>query len=399
MSKTNRTRPKTATSQLRQSVKNHPRIRSWLVDPLIREVAQRLLNLAESIDVRQIAVLPDVHLAGDYCVGTAMATERLIYPQSIGGDIGCGMAAIQLNASADLLLESNRAETVLDGLRQSVPAIRRRSDDRVASPETPASAGLSHPRLRKIFAREGVAQLGTLGRGNHFLEFQSDEEGQLWLMIHSGSRGMGKAVADHHLRECQPGCHRFVTIESGSPAGQRLLNDYDWAAKYAAANRRCILSATVQFLTTQFGVTSIDSSLIESDHNHIRRESITIDGTSSEVWMHRKGAQQASAGQLGLIPGSMAAASYHVIGRGEPSSLDSCSHGAGRTMSRKQAFERVTKRQLIREMSDVVFDSRRADQLRDESPSTYRDIRKVIKSQRDLISVERRLKPILSFKY
>ena len=403
MDKTNRTRPKTSATTLRQSVQNHPRIRSWLVDPLSREVAQHLLNLADGTDVRQIAVMPDVHLAGDYCVGTAMATQRLIYPQSIGGDIGCGMAAIQLNVSGNLLRESNRAALVLDGLRQCVPAIRRSRDDRVENSETPDAAGLSDPRLEKAFSREGVAQLGTLGRGNHFLEFQSDDDDQLWLMVHSGSRGMGQAIANHHVRNCQSGHgHRFATIEFDSPAGQRLLNDYDWAARYAAANRRCILSATIQLLATLFGstgVTSLDSSLIESDHNHIRRESIMIDGSRSDVWMHRKGAQRASAGLHGLIPGSMATASYHVTGRGESSSLDSCSHGAGRTMSRKESFQRVTKRQLMREMRDVVFDSRRADQLRDESPSAYRDIRRVIKAQRDLVTVVRRLKPVLSFKY
>lgn len=180
-------------------------IRRWLAEPLPRDVAAALERLARCPDVRHVAVMPDVHLAHDVCVGTVVATSTLLYPSAVGGDIGCGMAALAFDAgAADVLGEESRAAALMAALYDRVPANRQR-----AARELPAELAervLSHSSLETIKRRDGRVQLGTLGRGNHFLEFQADEEeGRLWVMLHTGSRGVGQAIRDHHLEAARVG--------------------------------------------------------------------------------------------------------------------------------------------------------------------------------------------------
>ena len=172
------------------------RVRSWLAAPLPADVAHSIERLARAEDVQHIAIMPDVHLASDVCVGVALATRTLIYPAAVGNDIGCGMAAIGFAADADLLADERAAAHVLAGMYERIPAIKyARGMVAEQLPKNLQEVRLSDPGLEKLKMREGRYQLGTLGRGNHFVELQADEDNRLWLIVHSGSRGMGQAIA------------------------------------------------------------------------------------------------------------------------------------------------------------------------------------------------------------
>jgi tRNA-splicing ligase RtcB len=180
-------------------------IRQWHPGPIAPEISQALERLTQTEDVRYVAVMPDVHLAKEVCTGTVLATARRIYPQAVGNDIGCGMAALAFDCQAGLLAGEQPAARVLAGLYRTVPSLRhsrRTMLDRL--PEELALSELSHHRLEKEKNRDGRVQFATLGRGNHFIEFQADEQGVLWLMVHSGSRAMGQAITEHHLARAQP---------------------------------------------------------------------------------------------------------------------------------------------------------------------------------------------------
>jgi tRNA-splicing ligase RtcB (3'-phosphate/5'-hydroxy nucleic acid ligase) len=373
------------------------RVRSWLTKPLSSDVAQSIERLCRADDVRSVAVMPDVHLANEVCVGMAMATHRLIYPAAVGSDIGCGMAVIGFEADADLLANERAAARVLAGMYRLVPSIKH---PREAVPETlPAcvqDVSLSDPWLEKLKNRDGRFQFGTLGRGNHFVELQADEQDRLWLMVHCGSRGMGQAITAHHLKKAREDgqSDKLVRFDAESPAGQAYFNDVAWALGYAEQNRLAIIGAVERLLAELFDVAAHRETLIHSNHNHVRRE--THEG--QDCWVHRKGALSAANDEAGVIPGSMGSASFHVVGRGEESSLCSSSHGAGREFSRGEASKKINVRRLEREMHGVWFDHRHAAMLRDEAPSAYKDIHAVMRAQRELTRIERELRPLLSYK-
>jgi tRNA-splicing ligase RtcB len=253
---------------------------------------------------------------------------------------------------------------------------------------------LSDPRLEKVAQRDGSVQLGTLGRGNHFLEFQADEEQRLWMMVHSGSRAMGQAITNHHLQSAEGKSSGLLFVDVERESGRAYLSDVDWAREYAAANRQAMLRAAEAILAKRFSVTVDWSSLIQSDHDHVQREL----HFGEELLIHRKGAQSARSDEAGIIPGSMGTATFHVAGRGLAESLTSCSHGAGRRLSRDAARRQISVQRLERELGNVWCDRRRLRQLRDEAPSAYQDIEKVIQAQRDLVRVVRRLRPLLTYK-
>ncbi len=370
-------------------------VKTWLIERMPHGVALAVERLARSDDVRHIAVMPDVHLASEVCVGTVLATTHLIYPSAVGGDIGCGMAAIAFDCDADLLRDGVNAGKVLTELPRVVPAMRHASRDRAPTPgDELQSQPLSDPRLESIRRRDGAIQLGTLGRGNHFLEFQYDDEARLWLMVHSGSRTIGPAVRDWHLARAEDSASRLPFLDAQSPQGQAYLTDAAWARRYAAENRRAMVNAAVALIASLFSVRAVNDSLFDCDHNHVRRET----HFGEDMWIHRKGATPARAGERGIIAGSMGTESYHVEGRGFPDSLCSSSHGAGRAMSRDEARRRISPREVSRQLSEVWFDPRRTQALRDEAPSAYKDVRNVMRAQKELTRIVRRLRPVLCYK-
>ena len=372
-------------------------VQGWLTGPLPADVRRSIERLARSAEVRQLAVMPDVHLSGEVCVGVALATAGLVYPAAVGGDIGCGMTAVRLDQPAAVLSSDPRiAPCLLDRLARAVPTLKAAPGnvpDRLDGPI--AVENLSDAKLARVAAREGRWQLGSLGRGNHFLELQADEEGALWLMIHSGSRGMGQAITAFHLaRATARDDGGLLTLDAESDAGRAYLADVAWARGWARANRARMTEATAGVCAAVLGASIDEATRLDCDHNHVALE--THGG--ADVLIHRKGALPADDGLPGLIPGSMGSASFHTIGRGNDSALRSSSHGAGRVLGRGEAGSRIDARRLLREMHGVSFDTRRVNRLVDEAPSAYRDIRAVMRAQRELTAVCRELRPLLSHK-
>jgi tRNA-splicing ligase RtcB len=372
-------------------VNDAPVVRTWIAGKVPAAAAALIERLRRAPDVARIAVLPDVHAATDACVGCAVATRRLIYPAAVGGDIGCGLATVPLDAGPELLDDQTRATALLAGLRGAVPTNRHRRPQPL--PRELIEAPLADDTLSRV-RRDAAVQFGTLGRGNHFLEFQADEQGRLWVMVHSGSRAVGPALRDHYVARGEPTAAGIAALEADSAPGRGYLADAAWAVSYAAASRRATLDATVALLWRLFRVHAPRDTLIECDHNHVRRET----HFDEPLWVHRKGAAPAAAGASGLIPGSMGTRTFHVEGRGEPESLCSSSHGAGRALSRNEARRRIGARDVHRQLRGVWFDPATAEHLRDEAPAAYKDIAQVMRAQRDLVRIVRTLRPLLSYK-
>ncbi|QDS99214.1 RtcB family protein [Adhaeretor mobilis] len=365
---------------------------TWLMEPLSREVSRSVDRLRSSDDVQHVALMPDVHLSRDVCIGAVVATKDLVYPSAVGGDFGCGMAAVSFDVEATAIDNEHSAAKILAGLYECVPANKHQQ-----LRELPVSLEilqLSDARLQRIADREGRVQLGTLGRGNHFLELQSDQGGQLWVMIHSGSRAIGQAVMERHMRSANTGESGLKWLDTAEGQGQAYLSDVQWARKYAAENRLAMMAAVTQLLDTLFGIKADWDSLIHCDHNHVQRE--VHDGEWR--WIHRKGAQSAIANEPGIVPGSMGAASFHTLGRGCRDALTTCSHGAGRQLSRTEARQKIGGKEFARQVGGLWYDHRRTTKLRDEAPAAYKDIRQVMKAQRDLTRVIRELSPLLTYK-
>ena len=228
-------------------------IRTWLSLPMGHEVSAAIERLRRAPDVQQIAVMPDVHLADDVCIGVVVATSHLIYPQAVGGDIGCGMFAVGLDLESTALDDPRVAGQVLSDLGRAVPARRRNRSAIIPQPAELASDTLSHPRLESIWRKEGAAEFATLGSGNHFIEIQADEDRRLWLMVHSGSRALGQVIRDHHLSRAQPVDNRLRALDANSEAGAEYLHDASCARRFADASRRAMAEQVGRVLASDFG--------------------------------------------------------------------------------------------------------------------------------------------------
>jgi len=369
-------------------------IQTWLTAPMTHDVSEAIGRLRRARDVQQIAVMPDVHLAADVCIGVVVATSRLIFPQAVGGDIGCGMLAVGFDVEAAVLQDPGTAGRVLAGLGRAVPARRRNRRAAIPLPQDLQSATLTHPSLEAMRRTEGAIEFATLGSGNHFIELQSDEDGRLWLMVHSGSRGIGPAIRDHHLAHGEDVGGGLRALDATSDQGARYLSDAAWARRFADASRRAMAVEVAMVIESILGGHVCWETVITTDHNHVALER----HGDRRLWVHRKGAMPARLGESGVLPGSMGSLSFHVEGRGHEPALCSSAHGSGRALSRTVAREKVTERELRRQMEGVWYDYRLANRLRDEAPAAYKDIRAVLRAQRELVKVTRTLRPVLNYK-
>src|SRR5262249_28682480 len=220
------------------------------------------------------------------------------------------------------------------------------------------------------------------------------DTGETWLMIHTGSRGLGQAVFAHHARNASSDATKLLVLDAETDAGRAYVADADWALRYASANRRAILSACDEVLRARLRVGVELSTVVDVPHNFLRSE----EHFGERFWVHRKSALSAASGELTLVPGSMAGPSFHVIGRGSAESLDSCAHGAGRSMSRSEARRTVTPASLRRQMRAVTFDERAENALVEEAPEAYKDPRAVMRAQRELDKTVRELRPVINYK-
>jgi len=369
-------------------------LHSWLATPMSDDVSSAIRRLRRAPDVQHVAVMPDVHLAEDVCVGVAIGTARLLYPQAVGGDIGCGMLAVPFDVEAERVREPRTAARILAGLGRSIPARRRNRGEAISMPDALARPALSDARLEGLWRSAGTSEFATVGSGNHFVELQSDEAARLWLMVHSGSRALGPAIRDHHLAPAEPVGGGLRALDTEVDSGTAYLNDAAWARRFADANRRQIAVLAGEIVSGIAGGRLQWEASITTDHNHAEQET----HGAKRLWVHRKGAMPAWPDQAGVLPGSMGSLSYHVVGRGCPEALCSSAHGAGRLLSRTDARKSITNRDLQRQMRDVRYDFRLTERLRDEAPSAYRDITAVARAQRDLVKIVRVLWPVLSYK-
>lgn len=255
--------------------------------------------------------------------------------------------------------------------------------------------GLSTHRLARDWERLAPRHLGTLGGGNHFLELDRDAGGDLWLLVHTGSRGVGAAIAAHHVRVAQThGEGSLPGLNTETPEGAACLADTERACHFARANRDALLSRAGMVLAEALGREADPDSRVDVHHNHVAAEF----HFGRPLLVHRKGAIGLEPGQRGLIPGSMGTASYLVTGRGEPRAFRSCTHGAGRVMTRKEARARVRPAALEHALRRVVFDVGRVASLVEEAPAVYRDITEVLEDEAELVTPILRLTPVAVLK-
>jgi tRNA-splicing ligase RtcB len=377
------------------------------VEPSAR---QQLVNISKlPIVHHHVAAMPDVHLGIGATVGSVIPTLRAIIPAAVGVDIGCGMIATRLSLGAGDI-EEKSLRKVFNQISRDVPVGFKQHDERNAriSAVAPFERKLNkirqrHPGIEKRVGKRSswVRQLGTLGGGNHFIEVCLDEADRVWVMLHSGSRGMGNAIGTYFIELARKDCERnHVQLPDRNlaylPEGSAHFNDYveavGWAQDYACANRAEMLDLVLEALRRHLPAFEVTSEAVNCHHNYVERER----HYGEDVWLTRKGAIRARAGDLGIIPGSMGARSYIVRGKGSAESFDSCAHGAGRRMSRTQAEKRYSVSDLIEQTKDVVC--RKDKGVLDEIPGAYKNIDEVMANQSDLVEVVHTLKQVLCVK-
>lgn len=383
------------------STKINDKLVSWAseVEPDTIRQAEKTARLP--IVEGHVALMPDAHVGLGATVGSVIPTKGAVIPAAVGVDIGCGMVAAELDVTAEQLPDDlgpllTRIERAIPaGMGQGHDEVGRRAD-RWLSANEPASA------LDTKQAVKAAKQLGTLGSGNHFVELCLDERDHVWLVLHSGSRGIGNQLAQRHiatakrlakdlqLRLEDPDLAYFV---EGTPEFQAYIGDMLWAQEYAKANRDLMVDRGLREVTTFLGA-GREVRRINCHHNFTERE----EHGGRSLWITRKGAIKADTGDLGVIPGSMGTRSYIVRGKGSAESWTSCSHGAGRRLSRTKAKKAFTSEDLARQMAGKVWLEDRADRLVDEIPSAYKDIDQVMADQTDLVEVEHTLHQVLNYK-
>lgn len=386
---------------------------------------QQLRNIDALPWVHGVRVMPDVHLGKGATVGSVIAMPNAVAPAAVGVDIGCGMSAIRTDLTADDLPDD------LGGLRRAIEdavPVGFRGHDEAVSAARLAREGAG-PTARSLASgwdtfwssygdlHDGVAdreakaakQLGTLGGGNHFIEIcldDGDEQGvqRVWVMLHSGSRNIGKELAERHMAIARRLPHNadlpdrdLAVFLAGTPQLAAYRHDLMWAQEYARRNRAIMLALVCRAVADQFGSRTVGfDEPISCHHNYVAEELIDVDGTPTPMLVTRKGAIRAGAGDLGLIPGSMGTRSYVVRGKGNPASFCSASHGAGRRMSRTKAKKTFSVADLVAATEGV--ECRKDAGVLDEIPGAYKDIDQVIEAQRDLVDVVATLRQVVCVK-
>lgn len=393
-------------------------VKAWTTD-IEASAREQLANCAAMPFIhRHIAAMPDVHWGMGATVGSVIPTKKAIIPAAVGVDIGCGMMAAKLDINARSLPDN------LSGVRSAIEAAvpHGRTDnggagDRGAWGDTPAGilrlwAQLDiereipdvierHPKLMRGNVNTH-RHLGTLGTGNHFVEVCLDEVGGVWLMLHSGSRGVGNRIGSYFIELAKKEMERFfVQLPDANlaylPEGTQHFDDYwravAWAQDYARTNRMQMMRAAVNAVASALGRDlEVGPEAVNCHHNYVSREN----HYGENVMVTRKGAIRARKGDLGIIPGSMGARSFIVEGLGNPESFHSCSHGAGRRMSRGQAKRTFTLQDMAEQTQGV--ECRKDDGVIDEIPGAYKDIDEVMENQSDLVRVVHTLRQVVCVK-
>lgn len=374
-----------------------------------------------------IAVMPDVHKGNGSTIGSVFATRKAVIPAAVGVDIGCGMIAVRTTLKASDLPDNLSA--IRSDIEEAVPHGRSVGEHRAYDPdkdkglhkETPANVielikeKKLNDKFREISEKQGEPntfkrqfrnmgrQLGTLGTGNHFIELCLDENQDVWVMLHSGSRGIGNTIGTHFIEKAKKDMERWhinlpdkelAYIPEGSEHFKSYVEAVEWAQEFAFLNREVMMDNVLKVLSKHFPDKDIKGTekAVNCHHNYVSREN----HNGQNIIVTRKGAVRARFGELGIIPGSMGAKSFIVRGKGNGESFCSCSHGAGRVMSRTKAAKEITLEQHLLDTTGV--ECRKDLSVIDESPRAYKNIDDVMKSQEDLVEIVHTLKQVLCVK-
>ncbi|GAA2859487.1 RtcB family protein [Microbacterium arabinogalactanolyticum] len=352
-----------------------------------------------------LALMPDAHLGKGATVGSVIPTLGAIIPAAVGVDIGCGMIAVRTQFTASEFAQRDLAP-LREAIERAIPLSAGRYNRKVVATAEPRIAELEGLAVKNDFdpasyAGNWMLQLGTLGSGNHFIEVSLDELDRVWLFLHSGSRGVGNKIATHHIAVAQrlnrqwwidlPDPDLAYLVED-SPEFTRYIRELRWAQHFALLNREEMMDRVIRQVSEFAGTAVDEQERINCHHNFTESEK----HFGKQVWVSRKGAIQADAGRPGLIPGSMGTASYVVEGLGNPLSLNSSPHGAGREYSRSAARRTFTHDQLRTAMAGIEF--RDTDAFIDEIPQAYKPIDTVMADASDLVTIRHTLRQIVNVK-
>lgn len=383
--------------------------------PVEESAMAQLRNVASMPFIhKHVAVMPDVHWGMGATVGSVIPAIGAIIPAAVGVDIGCGMMAVRTNLKAAEL--PDKLFDIRSNIEAAVPHGRSdnggKSDVGAHSEYKDLPGNLQdrltviagkHPMLEKSKERAGN-HLGTLGTGNHFIELCLDESDDVWVMLHSGSRGIGNKIGTYFIEKAKEDMRRYhINLPDQDlayiPEGSLLFNDYmealSWAQEFAMENRKVMMRSVIKVLNDAFKRNVVDSNsemAVNCHHNYVSREK----HFGQNVLLTRKGAVSAKKDELGIIPGSMGAKSFIVRGKGNRDSFCSCSHGAGRKMSRREAGRQITVEDHIAATAGV--ECRKDEGVIDESPAAYKDIDAVMKAQEDLVEIVHTLKQVICVK-
>ncbi len=392
-------------------------IKAWTRGVPVEDVARKQLIETARLPIvwPHVAVMPDVHWGMGATVGSVVPTKGAIVPAAVGVDIGCGMCAVRTPLTSAALGDSGKA--IFDAISKAIPHGRTDNggaNDRGAWSEPPSDVRFAWEAIRDAYERDvgldrprerAPRQLGTLGTGNHFVEVCLDLEDRVWLMLHSGSRGVGNAIGSHYIAAAKKRCESdgivlpnadLAWLPEGTPEFDAYVKAVGWAQDYARRNREVMLRRAIDVLQ-KFGGEPNDwawlpDRAVNCHHNYVNRE----EHFGESLWVTRKGAVSASEGEMGIIPGSMGTRSFIVRGKGNADSFHSCSHGAGRVMSRGAAKKAITLEQHAADTAGVVC--RKDADVLDESPRAYKRVEDVMRAQEALVEVVHELHGVVCVK-
>ncbi len=380
-----------------------PKVLSWGSNVEDKTLDDAAIAASLACVPSHVALMPDAHSGFGPPIGTVIPTLGAIIPYAIGVDIGCGMIATETDLTASDLPDS--LHSLMPLIEQRIPA---GVGKQFAGPSQPdeytafEQVGMPATELTAKQEATTTAQFGTLGSGNHFVEVCLDESDRVWLVLHSGSRGIGNQLAQRAVTEAKGLMRRWFIdlpdpnlayLAQGTPEFEHYIADMLWAQRYAFGSRQAMMNAAERSLFEVAG-RGVVKRTINCHHNFAQMEH----HHNRDMWITRKGAIKASVGDLGVIPGSMGTCSYIVEGLGNPASYNSCSHGAGRRMSRKRARQELTVESFREAMGDREWLSGKAEQLLDEHPSSYKDIQQVMADQVDLVRPLHTLRQVFNYK-
>jgi tRNA-splicing ligase RtcB len=390
-------------------------IKEWTTGVPVEEQARKQLEATASLPIvwPHLAVMPDVHWGMGSTVGSVVPTKGAIVPACCGVDIGCGCSAVRTSLSSAALQDNGQA--IRDAIERAVPHGRTNdggSNDRGAWGTVPddvanywASMAGGFQTLvdhcPKLDTKRQAHQLGTLGTGNHFVEVCLDESDRVWIMLHSGSRGIGNRIGQTYIAAAKKRCERdgvqlpnadLAWLPEGTPEFDDYIRAMLWAQSYALGNRAIMMRHVLNGLQAMFLGMRANEEVVSCHHNYVNREH----HFGEDLWITRKGAVSARLGEMGIIPGAMGKKSFIVRGKGNVDSFHTCSHGAGRTLSRGAAKRAISLEQHAADTAGV-FCRKDADVL-DESPRAYKDIGLVMAAQADLVEIAHTLRGVVCVK-